>query len=43
MRKKKKQNGKNYKKPKPTVLVLKLDPLLSDLKNKHYFKIGGTI
>ena len=43
MRKKNKKNGKNFKKQKPKVLVLKLDPLLIDIKNKHLWKVGGTI
>jgi hypothetical protein len=43
MRKKKKKNGKNFKRQKQKALVLKLDPLFVNLKDKHYWKIGGTI
>jgi hypothetical protein len=52
MRKKKKKNGKNFKRQKPKVLVLKLDPswqnskvnLFLDLtKDKTFWKVGGTI
>ena len=43
MKNKRKKNGKNFKKQKPKVLVLKLDPLSINIKDKYYFKIGGTI
>ena len=43
MRKKKKKDGKNFKKKKQKVLVLKLDPLLINIKDKHFWKVGGTI
>ena len=41
--KEKKKGGKNSKRQKPKVLVLKLEPSLISLKDKHYWKVGGTI
>ena len=43
MKKKKKKGGKNSKRQKPKVLVLKLEPSLINIKDKHYWKVGGTI
>ena len=42
MKKRKKKGGKNSKRQKPKVLVLKLEPLLINIKDKHYWKVGAT-